>query len=71
VESAGDFRFTKAEAAQFADLIGVQGGGERSTEALAVLPGVSKPSTNALAEHVSFEFRENCEQPGNGGRRAW
>src|SRR5579864_4576477 len=66
VKTAGDLRFTEAGAAQLVDLISVEGGGKRSAEALAVLPGMSQSGANAFTQNLAFELGEDCQQRGHG-----
>jgi hypothetical protein len=63
VETACDFGFAYACAAQFADLIGMQGGRNRSAQTFAVLPGVSQAGANSLAQNLSFELGEDGQLP--------
>jgi hypothetical protein len=59
VKTAGDFGFAEASTAEFPDLIGVQGGREGTAQAFAVLPGMGKSSSNALAQNFALELGED------------
>ena len=71
VETACDFGFAYAGAAQFADLIGMQSGGKGSAQTFAVLSGMGETSPNALAQDLALELGEHGQQCGHGtaGRR--
>jgi hypothetical protein len=58
-KTARDFGFAYAGAAQFADLIGVQGGRNRSAQTFAVLPGMGQARANAVAQKHALEHRED------------
>jgi hypothetical protein len=51
----GDLGFAEAGAAEFADMIGVEGGGNGSAQAFAVLPGMGQSSPHALAKDFALE----------------
>jgi hypothetical protein len=59
VKTAGDFGFAEASTAEFPDLIGVQGGRNRSAQTFAVLPGMGQARANAFAQNLAFELRED------------
>ena len=63
---AGDLGFAEAGATEFADLIGVEGGGEGAAEAFAVLPGMVESGADPFAEDLAFELGEDGEQRGHG-----
>ena len=44
----------------------MQGGGKGSAQALAVLPGMGKPGTNAFTQNLAFELGEHGQQCGHG-----
>jgi hypothetical protein len=47
------------------DSVSFEAGGERAAQSLAVLPGMSQTSTNALAQHFAFELSEDREHSGH------
>ena len=65
-KTASDFGFADSGTAQFADLIGLDGGGNRSAQTFAVLSRMGEPGANSLAQNFALELRKHSQQCSHG-----